>query len=41
MHDEHCIFCKIGQGEIPTNKLYEDDVCVAFRDLEPLMPTHV
>ncbi|MBR2683399.1 MAG: histidine triad nucleotide-binding protein [Atopobiaceae bacterium] len=41
MHDENCIFCKIAAGEIPTNKLYEDDVCIVFRDLEPLMPTHV
>ena len=37
----YCIFCKIAQGEIPTNKLYEDDECIVFRDLEPLMPTHV
>ena len=41
MKDENCIFCKIASGEIPTDKVYEDDVCVAFRDLEPLMPTHV
>ena len=40
MHDENCIFCKIGQGEIPTNKLYEDDVCVAFNDTKPQAPTH-
>jgi histidine triad (HIT) family protein len=41
MTDPNCIFCKIGAGEIPTNKLYEDDVCMVFRDMEPLMPTHV
>lgn len=41
MTDPNCIFCKIGAGEIPTNKVYEDDVCIAFRDMEPLMPTHV
>lgn len=41
MHDPNCIFCKIATGEINTNKVYEDDVCVAFRDMEPLMPTHV
>ena len=41
MTDPNCIFCKIGAGEIPTNKVYEDDVCIAFRDMEPLMPVHV
>ena len=41
MTDPNCIFCKIGAGEIPTNKVYEDDQCIAFRDMEPLMPTHV
>ncbi len=35
-----CIFCKIMAGEIPTNKVYEDDLCFAFRDIEPLAPTH-
>ena len=41
MTDPNCIFCKIGAGEIPTNKVYEDDMCIAVRDMEPLMPTHV
>jgi histidine triad (HIT) family protein len=41
MTDPNCIFCKIGAGEIPTNKIYEDEQCIAFRDMEPLMPTHV
>ena len=41
MTDPNCIFCKIGAGEIPTNKVFEDEVCIAFRDMEPLMPTHV
>lgn len=35
-----CIFCKIMAGEIPTSKVYEDDLCFAFRDIEPLAPTH-
>ena len=35
-----CIFCKIMNGEIPTTKVYEDDLCFAFRDIEPLAPTH-
>ncbi len=40
MKDENCIFCKIAAGEIPTNKVYEDEHVVAFDDLEPLMPVH-
>ncbi|WP_071431340.1 histidine triad nucleotide-binding protein [Angelakisella massiliensis] len=35
-----CIFCKIAAGEIPSNKLYEDDLCVAFYDLSPQAPVH-
>ena len=37
---ESCIFCKIMSGEIPTTKVYEDDLCFAFMDIEPLAPTH-
>ena len=37
---EDCIFCKIASGEIPSTKLYEDEHCVAFQDLNPLAPTH-
>ena len=40
MIDENCIFCKIGAGEIPTNKVYEDEHVIAFDDMEPLMPVH-
>ena len=36
-----CIFCKIVDGSIPSTKVYEDDVCVAFNDLTPQAPTHV
>ena len=35
-----CIFCKIMNGEIPTTKVYEDELCFAFKDIEPLAPTH-
>lgn len=35
-----CIFCKIAQGEIPSKKVYEDDLCYAFYDIEPQAPTH-
>lgn len=37
---EDCIFCKIMNGEIPTTKVYEDDLCFAFQDIEPLAPMH-
>ena len=36
-----CLFCKIIQGEIPSTKVYEDDLCYAFRDINPMAPTHV
>ncbi len=35
-----CIFCKIAAGEIPSNKVYEDDQCLAFYDLSPQAPVH-
>ena len=36
-----CIYCKIAAGEIPSTKVYEDDLCLAFRDLNPQAPTHI
>lgn len=36
-----CIFCKIINGEIKADKLYESDKLVAFRDIRPSAPTHV
>ena len=36
-----CIFCKIVAGEIPSNKVHEDDDVFAFHDLSPQAPTHV
>ena len=35
-----CLFCKIAAGEIPSKKVYEDDLCYAFYDIEPQAPTH-
>ncbi len=35
-----CIFCKIIAGEIPSDKLYEDDDVLAFWDIAPQAPTH-
>lgn len=36
-----CLFCKIVAGEIPSTKVYEDDLIVAFRDIAPVAPVHV
>ena len=38
---ENCLFCKIIAGAIPSAKVWEDDVCYAFRDIAPQAPTHV
>ena len=38
---ENCLFCKIIRGEIPSTKVYEDEHCYAFRDINPHTPTHV
>ncbi|MBE6954408.1 MAG: histidine triad nucleotide-binding protein [Ruminococcaceae bacterium] len=35
-----CLFCKIVAGEIPSNKVYEDELCYAFYDIAPMAPTH-
>jgi len=36
-----CIFCKIIEGEIPSEKVYEDEEIVAFKDIDPRAPVHV
>ena len=36
-----CLFCKIAAGEIPSNKVYEDDQVLAFHDIAPTAPVHV
>lgn len=41
MSRENCLFCKIIAGEIPSGKVYEDDVCVAIKDIDPQAPTHL
>lgn len=38
---EDCLFCKIITGEIPSNKVYEDEFTFAFRDINPVAPIHV
>ena len=36
-----CIFCRIIAGDIPSAKVYEDERCYAFRDINPQAPVHV
>ncbi|HUT23692.1 MAG TPA: histidine triad nucleotide-binding protein [Sumerlaeia bacterium] len=36
-----CLFCKIASGEIPADIVFQDEECVAFRDINPQAPTHV
>ena len=38
---EDCIFCKIIKGEIPSNKVYEDEEILAFYDINPAAPIHI
>lgn len=38
---ENCLFCKIVAGQIPSTKVYEDDLVLAFRDIAPQAPTHI
>ena len=37
---KHCIFCRIVAGEIPSKKIYEDEVMLAFHDINPAAPIH-
>jgi histidine triad (HIT) family protein len=38
---DDCLFCKIVAGEIPADKVYEDDFVLAFNDIDPQAPTHI
>lgn len=40
-YDENCLFCKIIRGDIPSTKVFEDDFCFAFRDINPQAPSHI
>ncbi len=40
-YDDNNIFAKIIRGEIPCDKVYEDDHCLAFNDISPRAPVHV
>jgi histidine triad (HIT) family protein len=39
--NDDCIFCKIVAGEIPSERVFETDTVVAFKDINPLAPVHV
>ena len=41
MKQDNCIFCKISKGEIPAEKVYEDEDILAFKDIQPAAPIHV
>ena len=36
-----CLFCRIAAGEIPADRVFEDETVVVFRDIQPRAPTHV
>ena len=36
-----CLFCQIVAGEVPSDRVYEDDAVIAFRDINPRAPTHI
>ena len=38
---DDCIFCRIAAGQIPCDKVYEDELALAFRDIAPQAPKHV
>lgn len=40
-YDQNCIFCKIIEKNIPAKVVHEDDLAVAFEDLNPQAPTHI
>lgn len=41
MRDDNCLFCKIINGDIPSDKVYEDEHVYAFRDINPQAPVHI
>ena len=38
---EDCLFCKIVKGEVPSEKIYEDENVYAFKDIHPVAPVHI
>lgn len=41
MHMTDCLFCRIVAGELPSTRVYEDDLVYAFEDINPQAPVHV
>ena len=41
MTDPNCLFCRISRGEVPAEIVHEDDLVLAFRDINPKAPTHI
>jgi histidine triad (HIT) family protein len=41
MMNTDCLFCKILAGDIPANRVYEDEFCIAFPDINPQAPIHL
>lgn len=41
MVDADCLFCKIVAGDVPSDRVHEDDEVIVFRDIAPRAPTHV
>lgn len=41
MPQETCLFCQISNGEMPTDLLYQDELCVVIRDINPQAPSHL
>ena len=39
--EAECLFCRVVSGEVPGDVVYENDEAMAFRDVNPLAPTHV
>ena len=37
---DDCLFCKIVRGEIPSKKIFEDELVYVFEDIEPTAPIH-
>ncbi len=40
-YDPNNVFARILRGELPSDRVYEDDECIAFRDVDPAAPTHI
>ena len=41
MAEQNCLFCRIVAGEVPAETIYQDERCIAFRDINPQAPVHV